>query len=78
MPEFSQVGTVIEGPTEYYSSRLLNRERKKTFVEEVLAAEEGTGRFKSKYGEIQVKKMSGKKGYYKNLKEKRSGGIRRR
>jgi hypothetical protein len=77
-PEFSQVGTVIEGPTEYYSSRLLNRDRKKTFVEEVLAAEEENGRFKRKYSDIQALKTSGKKAYYKKLQDKRSGGIRKR
>lgn len=59
-PEFSQVGTIIEGPTEYYSSRILNKDRKKTFVEEVLAAEEEQGRFKRKYNDIQALKMSGK------------------
>lgn len=77
-PEFSQVGTIIEGPTEYYSSRLLNRERKKTFIEEVLAAEEENGRFKRKYGDIQALKTSGKKAFYKKLKEKRGGGVRKR
>ncbi len=77
-PEFSQVGTIIEGPTEYYSSRLLNRDRKKTFVEEVLAAEEENGRFKRKYSDIQALKTSGKKAYYKKLQDKRSGGIRKR
>lgn len=76
-PRFSQVGKIIEGPTEYYSSRLPNKERKKTFVEEVLANEKFTGRFKKKYNEIQASKTSGKKAYYKNLMEKRSGGIRK-
>lgn len=77
-PDFSQVGTVIEGPTEFYSSRIPNKQRKKTFVDEVLAAEELTGRFKSKYSDIQSTKTSGKKAYYKKLKEKRSSGIRKR
>lgn len=77
-PEFSQVGTIIEGPTEFYSSRLPRRDRKKTFVEEVLAAEESTGRFKSKYNDIQASKVSGKKAYYKKLMEKRSKGKQKR
>lgn len=42
VPEFSQVGTIIEGPTEFYSGRLENRQRKRTFVEEVLAGEQET------------------------------------
>ncbi len=75
IPEYSQVGTIIEGPTEYLTSRLPNKERKRTFVEEVLANETSTGRFKSKYNDIQASKTSGRKAFYKKLKAKRSGGI---
>lgn len=75
VPEFSQIGTIIEGPTEYYTGRLQNKDRKKTFVEEVLAGEAETGRFKKKYNEIQSSKTSGKKAYYKALKAKRNGRI---
>ena len=73
VPEFSQVGTVIEGPTEFYSARIPNSQRKRTLVEEVLEGERETGRFKSKYNEVQAKKMSGKKSHYKRLMEKRYG-----
>lgn len=72
--EFSQVGTIIEGPTEYFSARLTNKERKRTFTEEILSAESASGRFRNKYGEIQASKTSGKKEYYKNLKAKRRDG----
>lgn len=71
-PKFSQLGQIIEGPTEYFSSRLANKGRKRTFVEEVLANEKVTGRFKKKYNEIQASKTSGKKAYYRKLREKRS------
>lgn len=73
IPEYSQVGTLIEGPTEFYSARLANSDRKQTLVEEVLAGEKQTGRFKSKYNEVQDKKRSGKKAFYKALKAKRKG-----
>ncbi|KAI9711968.1 MAG: hypothetical protein M1828_001767 [Chrysothrix sp. TS-e1954] len=73
IPEFSQVGTLIEGPTEYYSARLQKRERKRTLVEEVLSAEQDNGRFKHQYNEIQEKKRSGKKGYHKAQMKKRYG-----
>lgn len=76
-PTFSQTGQIIEGPTEYFSSRLSNKERKRTIVEEVLAKEKRTGHFRRKYYEIQASKTNGKKAYYKNLKENRSGGIRK-
>ncbi|KAK4692520.1 hypothetical protein P7C71_g4709, partial [Lecanoromycetidae sp. Uapishka_2] len=77
VPKYSQVGRIIEGPTEYFSSRLPNKERKKNFVEEVLANDKSRGRFKNKYNEIQASKTSGRKAHYKKLKEKRSGGIRK-
>ena len=77
-PEFSQVGTIVESPTEYYSSRLLNRDRKNTFVDQILAAEKSTGRFTSKYNDVQITKTSGKKAYYKKLMKKRDGGVRKR
>lgn len=73
MPEYSQVGTIIEGPTEYYSARLSNKDRKRTFVEEVMAGEISSGRFKSKYNAIQEAKTSGKKAHYKKMSALRKG-----
>lgn len=77
VPEYSQVGTIQEGPTEFFSSRLPNKERKRNFMEEILAREEANSRFKNKYNEIQVTKRSGKKGYYKALKAQRKPKMRR-
>lgn len=71
VPEFSQVGTIIEGPTEFHSARLTNKERKRTFVEEVLATESSTHRFKSRYKEIQKAKTSGRMEHYKKIKAMR-------
>ncbi|SMR56830.1 unnamed protein product [Zymoseptoria tritici ST99CH_3D1] len=76
-PEYSQVGTIIEGPTEYFSGRLENKKRKRTFVEEVLEKERETGRFKKKYGDVQTGKTSGKKAFYNQLKDKRKGGVKK-
>ncbi|KAL2068327.1 hypothetical protein VTL71DRAFT_16425 [Oculimacula yallundae] len=78
VPEFSQVGTIIQGPTEYFSSRLMNKDRKRTLVEEVLAGEKSSGRFKSKYNEIQDAKTSGKKAHYKKLRDSRKKGVLKR
>ena len=78
VPAFSQVGTIIEGPTEYFSGRINNKDRKRTFVEEVLAQEAKTGRFKSKYHDIQKKKTSGRTDFYKALKAKRKGRVEKR
>jgi hypothetical protein len=76
-PEFSQVGTIVEGATEYYSGRLDNKQRKRTLVEEVLAGEHETKRFKRQYGELQQKTTSGKKSFYKALKAQRQGGVKK-
>lgn len=76
-PDYSQVGTIIEGRTEYFSGRVQNRDRKKTFVEEIMAAEKDSGRFKNKYAQFQNKKTSGKQAYYKSLKDKRRSGGKR-
>ncbi|KDB26261.1 hypothetical protein H109_01933 [Trichophyton interdigitale MR816] len=72
IPEYSQVGTIIEGPTEFFSARITKKERKNNFAEEIMAAEKESGRFKRKYAEIQEAKTSGKKAYYKKLKAKRA------
>lgn len=71
IPEYSQVGTIIEGPTEFFKSRVVKKDRKQTFLEEVLATEKESGRFKSKYDQIQTAKTSGKKAHYKRLQAKR-------
>lgn len=71
LPPFSQVGTVVQGPAEWYSSRINKKDRAKNFVEETMAVEQDTGRFKRKYDEIQGSKTSGKKAHYKSLIAKR-------
>lgn len=76
-PEYSQLGTIVEGAADWYSGRVEKRQRKRTFVEEVLAGEQETKRFRRKYGELQIKKTSGKKGFYKAVREKRRGGVRK-
>ncbi|KAJ5397278.1 hypothetical protein N7509_005391 [Penicillium cosmopolitanum] len=70
-PEFSQVGTIIQGPTEFFSGRIAKKDRKKTFVEETMATERQNRKFESKYRDIQDTKTSGKKAYYNNLKAQR-------
>ncbi len=72
-PPFSQVGTLVEAPAEYYSARLPNRLRGKTMADEVLAAEAANHRFRNAYAGVQAAKTSGKKADYKVRKAKRSG-----
>ncbi|KAI4603424.1 hypothetical protein KJ359_003234 [Pestalotiopsis sp. 9143b] len=73
IPEFSQVGTVVAGPTEYFSARMTKKERKQNMLQEVMDTEASNKKFKSKYGEIQKAKTSGKKGHYKKMTQKRYG-----
>ena len=72
VPTFSQLGTVIEGPTDWYSSRINKKDRAKNFVEETMAVEKDSGRYKRKYEDIQATKTSGKKAHYKQLLAKRA------
>jgi hypothetical protein len=51
-----QVGTVIEGPSEYYSSRLVKKERRQNFTEEVMADAGVASYAKRKFGELQMEK----------------------
>lgn len=70
-PEYFQVGTIKEGNTEFYSSRLKKSERGKTIAEELLNDDDRKRFFKRKYGEIQAHKTSGGKAYYKKIKNMR-------
>ena len=64
------VGTVVEGPSEYFSSRLSKKERKQTIVEEILGDKTLKDYSKRKYSEIQYEK-SNKKKMFKTKKGKR-------
>ena len=76
--EFSQIGTIIQGSTEFFNSRLLKKHQKNTIAGEILATEECTDRFRKKYDQLQIAKASGQKSFYQNLKYKRSGGVNKR
>jgi Fcf2 pre-rRNA processing len=71
IPEFSHVGRVVEGPTEFFSGRLTNRERRRTLVDEALEAEAASGKLGKRYRDVQLKQRSGKKAFYRNLKARR-------
>jgi len=55
------VGTVIEGPGEYFSSRLTRKERKQTIVDEILADKSIRDYAKRTYNDIQSKKAKRRK-----------------
>lgn len=71
IPKYFATGTIIQGNTEYYSSRMLRRSRGQTLAEEILNDGDANKFFKRKYAEIQQQKTSGKKAHYKAVKERR-------
>lgn len=71
IPKFFQMGTVVEGNTEFYSARMNRRDRGNTLVEEVLNDNDRKKYFRRKYTEIQDKKTSGGKNHYKKIKSMR-------
>ncbi|QSL66757.1 hypothetical protein MERGE_001143 [Pneumocystis wakefieldiae] len=70
-PKYFQIGTIIDDvlntPMEDFSKKKAN-----TILDEILEDEERRQYFKRKYQDIQKIKTSGKKAYYKRLKEKRT------
>lgn len=72
-PEYSQMGEVISGPTDFYSSRLTKKERSKTILGEWSMSLD-KHKLEKKYTEIQHGKASGKKAFYKKLVSQRKLG----
>ena len=52
-----QVGTVIEGSSEFYSSRLTNKERKQNLTEEIMSDVTVASYAKRKYYDMQSEKQ---------------------
>ncbi|ORZ35077.1 Fcf2 pre-rRNA processing-domain-containing protein [Catenaria anguillulae PL171] len=71
LPKFFQVGRVVEGKHEFYSSRMTKKERKNTLVEELLKDTERRRYFKRKAEEISEKKAKGTKKWFAIQKAKR-------
>ena len=53
LPQFFQIGTVQEGTHEFYSDRLNKRDRKQSFLDELLRDEEHSGYVSQRYAELQ-------------------------
>ena len=71
------VGTVIEGPHEYKSSRLKNSERKGTIMDELLADKAVTGYSKKTFVQLQKDKIR-KKVFRPPRKAKSSQGSNKK
>ncbi|KAJ2786430.1 rrna-processing protein fcf2 [Coemansia interrupta] len=74
IPKYFEMGTVIEGPTEFYSARMTKKERKTNLVDELLADKQARDYFKRKVGEIHTKNNSGLRGRKSQGPKKFKGG----
>lgn len=72
------IGTVIEGPSEYKSSRLTKRERKQSILEEVMGDQSIKQYSKRVFNTIQEQKSNKKRTYkvYKRDKKPSNKKIR--
>ncbi|KAJ2723312.1 rrna-processing protein fcf2 [Coemansia sp. Benny D115] len=75
-PKYFEVGTIVEGPTEFYSSRMTKKERKNNLVDELLADKQARDYFKRKVGEIHSVRNSGRNNG-KSFKHKGNGKHKR-
>lgn len=70
-PKFFQMGTIVEGSHEFYSSRMSKKDRKRTMVDELLADAEFRKKNKRRMIEYELKKGAGGKNYHKKKMQKR-------
>lgn len=56
--QFVQIGTVIEGPSEFFSSRLTKKERRTNLVDEVLADTSSSQYAQNKFQQLQREKTA--------------------
>lgn len=78
LPKYFETGTIIEGPTEFYSSRLTKKERRTNIVDELLADKQARDYFKRKVNEIHAHNNSGGKKWYKQNSNGRPSGPKYR
>jgi hypothetical protein len=64
-PDGVQVGTIIEGPAEFFSSRLHRRQRSSTLLDTLLKDELSRSNYKRKFLDLQTQYQSGGKHNYR-------------
>ncbi|KAJ4457310.1 putative Fcf2 pre-rRNA processing protein [Paratrimastix pyriformis] len=70
-PKFFQVGEIVEGASEFYSSRLTKRERKQTMVDEMIDNE----RLHS-YAAKKMKEIQASRSKVQHIRHKKRGAKR--
>ncbi|KAJ2549427.1 rrna-processing protein fcf2 [Coemansia sp. RSA 1933] len=64
-PKYFEMGTIVEGPTEFYSGRLTKKERRSNLVDELLVDKQARDYFKRKVNEIHTQNRSGNRQWYR-------------
>uniref|UniRef100_A0A1I7UKN7 Fcf2 domain-containing protein n=1 Tax=Caenorhabditis tropicalis TaxID=1561998 RepID=A0A1I7UKN7_9PELO len=72
LPKYFQVGRVVDAPEDWYSSRMVKKERKKTMVDEILHNEESLSKAKKKYAEIRQKEQTKRRGAFQRFGSRKS------
>jgi len=76
LPKYFQVGTVVDGPAEFYSNRVPRKDRKKTLVDELMADASFQRYNKRKYAEI-IKVKQPAAGGQKHQTKKRTKKVKK-
>lgn len=71
MPKTFQMGTIIGGSTESAAHKIRRRDQKETIVDELLSDMQRREYFKRKTAEIDAKRRSGGRAFYKGIKDRR-------
>ncbi|KND02824.1 uncharacterized protein SPPG_01905 [Spizellomyces punctatus DAOM BR117] len=71
LPKFFQIGTIVQGPTEFFSSRLTRKERRDNIVDELLADNQAKSYYKRKFLEIQEQKNNFTRKGFKRRKDRK-------
>eukprot|EP00123_Amoebidium_parasiticum_P021268 comp6450_c0_seq1/m.2234 comp6450_c0_seq1/g.2234 ORF comp6450_c0_seq1/g.2234 comp6450_c0_seq1/m.2234 type:complete len:250 (-) comp6450_c0_seq1:352-1101(-) len=77
LPKYFQMGRVVAGPTEFYSSRLANRERHTSMVDELLADQQTKHYAKTRFLAYQQKQASGGRKHYQKMQSKKVSSGKR-
>jgi len=71
IPQFFQVGTMVDSAQDFYSSRVPRKQKNKSTVDQLLQDQDRRQYFKQKFVGIQEKKSAGRQKHFKQTKQKR-------
>ncbi|TPX59523.1 hypothetical protein PhCBS80983_g02393 [Powellomyces hirtus] len=70
-PKYFQVGTIIQGPTEFHSARMTRKERRDNITDELMADTESRNYYKRKFLAIQEQKSNFTRKGWKRSKDRK-------